>query len=437
MVKNETITLKNCTLEQFGEAVSRGSGYSHESVWIRKYFGEQKFCVVEECVSKYNHSVLQYSMRDYFEKTLGFSKILETAYEDGNEIAVTFENLEVAPKKFVKIYKTAFVLYEDKNHQKYGVSAAVYSREMIYRIYTPIDKQDTFSNWMVFANEHNFYKGKKIDADGTFLELNDVSWNDIILDETTLSVVKGHVTEIFQFSEYLRANKLPIKRGIILAGPPGTGKTMLVKALINETDSTIIYALPTQLQRPIDIQRVCDMAKSLSPCMLIIEDIDWIAEDRSESQNAGSVIQLMNYLDGVQEFSDIVTLATTNNEDKIEDAIKNRPGRFDRVITIPKPNKEGRAKMFARFTKDFIIENVDVNKFVADTDGMSGAHVKDVCITAALNAIRAMSLKEKIAVVKQSHFNTAIKEIANVDYSTAQKTQRNTKRKMGFNMDDF
>jgi cell division protease FtsH len=435
MVKNE-ITLKNCTLEQFKEAV-RGGGYSHETVLIRQYFRDQQFCVVEECISNYNHSVMQYSMQNYFENTLGFSKILETAYEDGSEIAVTFENLEVAPKEFIKIYKTAFVLYEDKNHRRYGVSVAVYSREMIYRIYTPIDKQDILYAWKEFSERNNFYKGKKIDADGKFLELNDVSWDDIILDEKTLNVIKAHVHEIFKFSEYLRANKLPLKRGVIFSGPPGTGKTMLVKALIKEVDSTVIYALPNQLERARDIQRVCEMAKSLSPCMLIIEDIDWIAEERAESQNAASVIQLMNYLDGVQEFSDIVTLATTNNADKIEDAIKNRPGRFDRVITIPKPNKSGRAKMFERFTKDFIIENVDINKFITDTDGMSGAHVKDVCITAALNAIRAMSVKGKIAVVTQSHFNQAIKEIENVDYSTAQKTQINSKRKMGFNVDDF
>jgi SpoVK/Ycf46/Vps4 family AAA+-type ATPase len=280
------------------------------------------------------------------------------------------------------------------------------------------------------------YRGKKIDADCSFLKLAEVNWDDIILEPKVIQIVRNHVDELFLYSDYLKANNISLKRGVILAGPPGTGKTMLAKVLAKEVPGTVIYALPSHMERAADISRVCEIAKDLSPAMLVIEDIDWIAENRDESHNAAAVIQLMNYLDGLQEFSDIITFATTNNVDKIEDAVKNRPGRFDRVIKVPPPNASCRLKMLERFTKDFILENIDFDPVVRATGKLSGAHIKDVCKTAALFAIREKSVNdEKRVIVKQSHFEQALEEVGNIDYSSYLKAQNSQRTAIGFSSD--
>jgi hypothetical protein len=212
-----------------------------------------------------------------------------------------------------------------------------------------------------------------------------------------------------------------------------TGKTVLCKILAKELGVTVLYAMPDHMGRTHDIKSVCEMAKNLAPCMMIIEDIDYIAEEREFSRNSGGVMELMNYLDGIQEFTNVITLATTNAVDKLEKAVKNRPGRFDRVINIPIPDEDCRMRMFKNFTKRYqITEDVDFEKMVADTVDLSGAHVKDICKTAARNAIREKSYDErKLAILKQDHFDKALREIKNVDYASHYKELAKTRR-MGF-----
>jgi ATP-dependent 26S proteasome regulatory subunit len=432
--KTNTETLfKDCTLKQFIDALIRGNGFGHETLWIKTFFGELPFGITERTIGQYEHNICQYVMQDYFETQLGYNKIKESYFDEGGEVAITYENLEYDNKKFKKVYKNAFVMYENASGEKICVSINVFSsREIIYRIYANPTLDNILIDWFALARKHNLYRGKKIDADCKFLQLADVTWDDIILQPKVVKIIKDNVTESFENIEILRANGLSLKTGLIFAGPPGTGKTMLAKVISKGISGTVIYALPSHLERSSEISRVCDMAKDLAPCILIIEDIDWIAESRDESYNAGAVIQLMNQLDGLQEFADVLTIATTNNVDKIEDAVKNRPGRFDRVINVPKPDADCRMRMFKTFTKNFNLADVDFEEIVKSTKGLSGAHVKDIVRTAARMAIRAKSFgDDKIAIVKQEHFESALKEVSNVDYSSYHKTQNKVK-KMGF-----
>ena len=448
MAFNEKTRLADATLGEYTEVLIRGNGFGHESLWIKAHFGKDAFGIVEENIDGYTHNISQFVMKDFFENVKGYEKVGETYYDDSGEVAVTFENLEHDADKFTKVYKNAMVMYEKKVDtdaiggdikQKLCISINKYGpREIVYRLYSPLGKDGLLQEWFKYAHEKNFYKGKKIDADCQYLKLKDVTWGDIILPVDTQALIRSRVNEMFEMKEWLDANDIPLKGGVILAGPPGTGKTVICKILAQELPQTIIYAMPDHLGRTADIKRVCEMAKDLAPCVLIIEDIDYIAEERDHSRNAGGVIELMNYLDGVQEFNNVITLATTNAQDKIEEALKNRPGRFDRVVQIPKPNDECRKRMFQNFTKRYILEGeISWNDLVKKTKELSGAHIKDFCKTAALHAIREKSVNEqKIAIVKMKHFDSALAEITNIDWSTVAKVQSKG-RKIGFQAEDW
>lgn len=428
--------LKDSSLGDYAEVLIKGNGFGHESLWIKTHFKEQSFGIVEENIDSYTHNICQFVMTRFFEKEMKLHKIGETYYDDSGEISVTYENVETDLGKHMRVYKNAMVMYEAKNGDKFCVSVNKYGpREIVYRIYAPKEMENILQKWIDFAVANNMYKNKKIDADCQFLKLTELGWEDIILPKQTEQLIKARVNEMFELREFLDANNIPLKGGVILSGPPGTGKTLLCKMIARETNCTVIYALPDHLSRTTDIKRVCEMAKALAPCVIIIEDIDYIAEDRESARNAGAVIELMNYLDGVQEFNNVITLATTNAQDKLEDAIKNRPGRFDRVIQIPRPDEKCRLQMLKRFTSDYTLEGeINWQSLAKDTKDLSGAHIKDVCKTAALYAIRQKSVdKDKKVIVSQLHFDAAIKEVMNIDYSSYHKLQ--SKKKIGFTED--
>jgi hypothetical protein len=214
-----------------------------------------------------------------------------------------------------------------------------------------------------------------------------------------------------------------------------TGKTVICRTLAKELSISVLYVLPSHLNVPNGIQKVCEMAKDLAPTLLILEDIDYIAKDRDEFGDNWQSIELMNKLDGIEEFGDIITIATTNLIEKVEKAMKNRPGRFDRVIEIPLPNDECRKLMFIKFTENFILDNIDINKLVSETEGLSGAYIKNICETAALLAIdRNRADKDSKITIIDIDFCDAISEINDEDLSSSSDFKKNTRiaRPIGF-----
>lgn len=437
MTDKQTL-LSEATLEQFTHALIRGNGYGFQNVWIKEFFNGIEYGTIERLLAQYEHNIAQWVMEEFFEKKLGYIKTKECYHDESGEIAATYENLEYDYLKYKKVYKNAFVFYEKKekkNTEKICVSIDWFTpREITYRVYSSIKCDSIITDWFAFAKENNVYKNKKIDANCNFLKLANVNWDDVILPARSIKVIQQNVSKLFEAADILKKNNLPLKRGVILSGPPGTGKTMVTKILAKESNVTVLYALPSHLEHAIDINRVCEMAKDLSPCIFIIEDIDWLAENREESFSSGPVIQLMNQLDGVQDFTDIITIATTNHVDKIEEAVKNRPGRFDRTIKIPKPDDHCRKRMLEQFTKNFILEDINFEIIIQKTSGLSGAHIKELCKTAAFMAVFAQSVNnDGKVIVKHSHFKTALEELEDKDFSSYQKVA-NENSSMGFRL---
>mgnify|MGYP000530738884 FL=1 len=188
--------------------------------------------------------------------------------------------------------------------------------------------------------------------------------------------------------------------GILLHGPPGTGKTMLAKAVANETDASFIKMAGSELVHKFIgegaklVRDLFEVARENEPAVIFIDEIDAIASKRTDSKTSGdaevqrTMMQLLSEMDGFDERGDIRIIAATNRFDMLDEAIL-RPGRFDRLIEVPKPDVEGRELIFQIHTRDMnVSDDVDFAELAEMADDASGADVKAICTEAGMFAIR-------------------------------------------------
>jgi proteasome regulatory subunit len=188
--------------------------------------------------------------------------------------------------------------------------------------------------------------------------------------------------------------------GVLLYGPPGTGKTMLAKAVANETDATFIKMAGSELVHKFIgegaklVRDLFEVARKNEPAVIFIDEIDAIASKRTDSKTSGdaevqrTMMQLLSEMDGFDERGEIRIIAATNRFDMLDEAIL-RPGRFDRLIEVPKPDEEGREQIFRIHTRDMnVAEDVDYAALAATATEASGADIKAVCTEAGMFAIR-------------------------------------------------
>jgi proteasome regulatory subunit len=188
--------------------------------------------------------------------------------------------------------------------------------------------------------------------------------------------------------------------GVLLHGPPGTGKTMLAKAVANQTDATFIKMAGSELVHKFIgegaklVRDLFELARQHQPAVIFIDEIDAIAAKRTDSKTSGdaevqrTMMQLLSEMDGFEDRGDIRIIAATNRFDMLDRAIL-RPGRFDRLIEVPKPDAEGREQIFKIHTRSMnIADDVDYGDLAEMAVEASGADVKAICTEAGMFAIR-------------------------------------------------
>ncbi|WP_225333692.1 proteasome-activating nucleotidase Pan1 [Halomicrobium urmianum] len=188
--------------------------------------------------------------------------------------------------------------------------------------------------------------------------------------------------------------------GVLLHGPPGTGKTMLAKAVANQTDATFIKMAGSELVHKFIgegaklVRDLFELARQHEPAVIFIDEIDAIAAKRTESKTSGdaevqrTMMQLLSEMDGFDERGEIRIIAATNRFDMLDRAIL-RPGRFDRLIEVPKPDRDGRVQILKIHTRDMnVADDVDYEVLADVAEEASGADIKALCTEAGMFAIR-------------------------------------------------
>ncbi|MCL7475985.1 MAG: proteasome-activating nucleotidase [Methanosarcinales archaeon] len=194
-------------------------------------------------------------------------------------------------------------------------------------------------------------------------------------------------------------------KGILLYGPPGSGKTLIAKAVAHRAHATFIRMSGSELvQKYVGegarlVRDVFQMAKDKSPSIVFIDEIDAVGGRRTHDGTTGSaevnrtMIQLLAELDGFEERGDVKIIAATNRIDLLDPALL-RPGRFDRIIEIPMPDEKGRLEIFKIHTRNMALdENVDFDKLVKLTEDLSGADIKAIVTEAGMFVIRRRDRK--------------------------------------------
>ncbi|NAY90081.1 MAG: proteasome-activating nucleotidase [Desulfurococcales archaeon] len=189
-------------------------------------------------------------------------------------------------------------------------------------------------------------------------------------------------------------------KGVLLYGPPGTGKTLLAKAVAHETKATFIRVVGSEfVQKFIGegariVREVFELAKRKAPSIIFIDEIDAIAAKRIDIGTSGerevqrTMMQLLAEMDGFDPLGNVKIIAATNRIDILDPAIL-RPGRFDRIIEVPLPDKKGRLEIFKVHLKKMSIgKDVELEKLAELSDGFVGAEIKAVCVEAGYFAIR-------------------------------------------------
>ncbi len=251
-----------------------------------------------------------------------------------------------------------------------------------------------------------------------FVSIPEVKWDDIGGVDKAKQLLREAVELPLKHPEVFEYHGIKPPKGILLFGAPGTGKTLLAKAVASESEANFISVKGPEIfnmyvgESEIAVREIFRKARMSAPAVIGIDEIDSIAARRGSSPSSHVmetvVTQLLSEMDGLEELAGVVVIATTNRPELVDSALL-RSGRFDRLVHVPIPDKNGRLEILRIHTKKMrLADDVDLEKLAEQTEGYVGSDLENLCREAVMIAIREdLTIKQ----ISMRHFLDALEVV--------------------------
>ena len=225
-----------------------------------------------------------------------------------------------------------------------------------------------------------------------FMRRPELARDQLVLPDPVLGRIEGHVFGIAAERARLKAAGMHLKRGVLLYGPPGTGKTHTVRYLLAQQPDVTAFLLSCQALTL--VAQACGLARLLQPSIVVLEDIDLVAPDRSFGPMGTNplLFEVLNQIDGLGDDVDVTFVLTTNRVDILERALAERPGRVDAAVEIAPPDVDGRARLLRLYGSELgvsAMSDEELEAVIDLTDGRTATYLREVVRRAALLAAAA------------------------------------------------
>jgi hypothetical protein len=249
---------------------------------------------------------------------------------------------------------------------------------------------------------------------------------DIILDEAQRALIARTIVDFHARRDQLLTLGLPSKRGVLFYGPPGTGKTYTCKYIASHLD--VATTLVVTGHALLHMKAICAVAKMLQPALVLLEDVDLVFAHREHNAYNTVLGEFIDQLDGFGDTDQIIFILTTNAIDRIEPAIKDRPGRVSQCIYFGPPSAVLRRRYLDNLVQPYACGSLNLAHVVATTEGVSQAFLKELVFRAVQIASGPQSTNGTGLGLTDDHFATALHDMTNGGGQAAHKI-------IGFRMD--
>jgi hypothetical protein len=268
-----------------------------------------------------------------------------------------------------------------------GEKAATLSRSIFEELEKLVRRATSYRGKVISLEQSDDYSGRA--GSVRVHKLHSVRREELILPARTLQLLERNITEFIGQRTQLKALGMPVKKGLLFYGQPGTGKTHTIHYLASQLpDHTTLLITAEQVAL---LDHYFQLARFLQPSIVVIEDVDLIARSR---ESMGSPCEesllnkLLNEMDGLREDAEVIFVLTTNRPHQLEAAISSRPGRIDQTIEFPLPDAAGRAQLVRLYACGLQLSESVVQEIVRRTENASGAFIKELMRRSAQFCLR-------------------------------------------------
>ncbi len=356
---------------------------------VRKFLGAEDRTDYKYYDAKFG-SLVKIHLDEFF---VNYELVKEFGMEGRVEIEATYSHIKLYSSQSKRFIQAGIRFYSNKD-EKIVILCSVdpYNSDEKITIITSVEGRGLE---LLEELENSFYKsgllkGAFFDMEYNFINRSEVvnqliAWNNDIKSQLDKDII-----EFLKVMPILREKGLPNSRGIILSGPPGTGKTMMAKSLAAQANVTTILISAEMIKQKNQIKTAFKIGRKLAPTLIIIEDIDTAGTVSRKFTDHPILGEYLQAMDGMEPNDGMVILATTNHTENIDPAISDRPGRFDRIIEVPLPNSKQRQKIIKNILQKMpakLISKSVLSEVVRKSEGLSGAWVREIVQSAFIEAI--------------------------------------------------